>query len=55
MSWETIVKGTLDTIVIEESESYKSLAKKVAEVLIKDYGEHNYKPFMQELKKLLGE
>ena len=32
-----------------ENTDYKELAKAVAKVLIEDYGQHNYKPFMQAL------
>ena len=37
------------TIAIPENTDYKELAKAVAKVLIEDYGQHNYKPFMQAL------
>ena len=57
MSWKNIVKEEdrepLETIVIEENESVHSFARKVAEVLIRDYGEHNYEPFIKTLKEEL--
>jgi hypothetical protein len=53
MSWEDIVKTTLDTIVIEEEESIHSFARKVAEVLERDYGKHNYEAFIKTLKEEL--
>ncbi len=37
------------TITIPENTDYKQLAKAVAKVLIEDYGQHNYKPFLQAL------
>ena len=37
------------SISIPENTDYKELAKAVAKVLIEDYGQHNYKPFMQAL------
>jgi len=37
------------TITIPENTDYKDLAKAVAKVLIEDYGQHNYKPFLQAL------
>ena len=37
------------SISISENTDYKELAKAVAKVLIEDYGQHNYKPFMQAL------
>jgi hypothetical protein len=39
---------------IDESMSYEILAAAVAKVLIKEYGEHNYQPFISELSKHLG-
>lgn len=53
MSWQEIVKATLETIVIEEEESIYSFARKVAEVLERDYGEHNYEAFIKTLKERL--
>ena len=53
MSWEQIVKGILETIVLEEEESIHSFAKKVAEVLERDYGRHNYERFFKTLKEEL--
>tara|TARA_R100000734_G_C3303519_1_gene94045 strand:+ start:549 stop:728 length:180 start_codon:yes stop_codon:yes gene_type:complete len=53
MNWENIVKVTLDTIVLEEDESIHSFARKVAEVLERDYGKHNYEPFIKTLKEEL--
>lgn len=41
------IKGI--TIDIPENADYKELAKAVAKVLIEDYGQHNYKPFLQAL------
>lgn len=45
----------MDNIIIEiqEDTSYKELAKKVAEIIKEDYGTHNIKPFLEELKKQL--
>lgn len=37
------------TLNIPENTDYRELAKAVAKVLIEDYGEHNYKPFLQAL------
>ncbi len=37
------------TITIPENTDYRELAKAVAKVLIEDYGQHNYKPFLQAL------
>ena len=37
------------TITIPENADYNELAKAVAKVLIEDYGQHNYKPFLQAL------
>jgi hypothetical protein len=39
---------------IDESMSYEVLAAAVAKVLIDEYGEHNYQPFISELSKNLG-
>ena len=39
---------------IDESMSYEVLATAVAKVLIDEYGEHNYQPFISELSKHLG-
>jgi len=36
-------------ITIPENTDYNELAKAVAKVLIEDYGQHNYKPFLQAL------
>lgn len=41
------IKGI--TIDIPENADYRELAKAVAKVLIEDYGQHNYKPFLQAL------
>ena len=38
-------------IKIDDSMSYKDFAIAVATVLRDEYGQHNYKPFMEELKK----
>ena len=44
----------LKAIVSNDPEmSYKDFAKGVAEVLIDEYGTHNYEPFLQELQKHL--
>jgi len=53
MSWGNILKVTLETIVLEEEESIHSFAKKVAEVLERDYGKHNYEAFIKTLKEKL--
>lgn len=53
MSWQEIVKATLETIVIEENENIHSFAKKVAEVLERDYGEHNYEKFFKAVREEL--
>jgi hypothetical protein len=53
VNWTSIVKTTLETIVIEEHESIHSFARKVAEVLERDYGEHNYEAFIKTLKEEL--
>tara|TARA_R100001377_G_C3152237_1_gene96710 strand:- start:489 stop:653 length:165 start_codon:yes stop_codon:yes gene_type:complete len=53
MTWQNIVKTTLETIVIEEDETIHSFAKKVAEVLERDYGKHNYEAFIKTLKEKL--
>ena len=51
MTWRNIVKEEPDiTIVLRDSESVHSFAKKVAEVLMRDYGEHNYEAFIKTLK-----
>ena len=55
MGWEKILKVTLETIVIEEEESIHSFAKKVAEVLERDYGTHNYEPFFKPVRQELNE
>ena len=38
---------------IDPDMSYKVFADAVSKVIIEDYGSHNYKPFLNELKKLL--
>lgn len=38
---------------IDPDMSYKDFAKGVAQVLIDEYGTHNYEPFISELKKAL--
>ena len=38
---------------IDESMSYKDFAHAVSLVLKEHYGQHNFKPFMDELKKEL--
>mgnify|MGYP003638389310 CR=1 FL=1 len=52
--WENILKD-YETILIGDDDSYKLFAKKVANALKDYYGEHNYAPFLEELRKLLGE
>ena len=44
-----------DSIIsIDDSMSYKDLAQAVAKVLIDDYGQHNFGPFMKVLHSELG-
>ena len=51
MSWESLIKREiLETIVIGENENIRSFAKKVAEVLERDYGEHNYETFFRKFR-----
>ena len=38
---------------VDDSLSYKDFAQAVAIVLIDNYGEHNYEPFINELKNSL--
>ena len=38
---------------VDDSLSYKDFAQAVAIVLIDNYGEHNYEPFISELKNNL--
>jgi hypothetical protein len=38
---------------IDDSMSYKDFAAAIAKILQDDYGDHNYGPFIDELKKLL--
>lgn len=38
---------------VDDSLSYKDFAQAVASVLIDNYGEHNYEPFINELRKSL--
>ena len=38
---------------IDDSMSYKDFAAAIAKILRDDYGDHNYGPFIDELKKLL--
>lgn len=38
---------------IDDSMSYKDFAAVVAKILEDDYGDRNYGPFLDELKKLL--
>lgn len=45
------IKDAMEKIHAEMS--YKDFAAAVAKVLQDDYGDHNYKPFMDELKKML--
>jgi Holliday junction resolvasome RuvABC endonuclease subunit len=40
--------------LVDESLSYKDLADAIALQLEDTYGEHNYKPFIDHLKKQLG-
>ena len=42
------------TITIPEEMHYADFAKAVAEVLINEYGQHNFEPFMEILHKELG-
>lgn len=39
---------------IDDSMSYEDFALAVANILINEYGEHNYDPFMKALHKELG-
>lgn len=39
---------------IDDSMSYEDFALAVAKILINEYGEHNYDPFMKVLHKELG-
>lgn len=39
---------------VDEHLSYADLARAVAEVLKKDYGIHNYEPFLEVLKSTLN-
>jgi len=39
---------------IDESMSYKDLALVISKILKEDYGEHNFIPFIETLKKDLG-
>ena len=55
MSWESLIKREiLETIVIGENENIRSFAKKVAEVLERDYGEHNYETFFKTVREELA-
>ena len=38
---------------IDSSMSYADFARAVAHILIEDYGQHNFQPFMDELNKEL--
>jgi hypothetical protein len=38
---------------IDDSMSYKDFAAAVAKIMEDDYGDRNYGPFLEELKKLL--
>ena len=40
--------------VIPENTSYKDLAKVVGLILKEDYGEHNFRPFLDTLEEELG-
>jgi len=42
-------------IAVDDSLSYKDFALAVAKVLIDEYGDQNFKPFMDVLKKELGQ
>jgi hypothetical protein len=39
--------------MVDENLDYKDFAAAVAKVMDEEYGSHNFKPFMDELKKLL--
>ena len=39
---------------VDENLSYKDLAKAIGIILKEDYGEHNFKPFVDLLKKELN-
>lgn len=41
-------------IKIDDSMSYDDFAKAVAKILIDEYGQHNYEPFMKVLHSELG-
>ena len=47
----SLIKNAIGTIDLNMS--YRDFAKGVAQVLIDDYGVHNYEPFIKELKKEL--
>lgn len=42
-------------ITVDDSLSYEDFALAVAKVLIDEYGDQNFKPFMDVLKKELGQ
>lgn len=42
-------------INIEDNTSYKDFASAVADILKKNYGQHNFEPFLNELNKQLSE
>ena len=42
------------TITIPEDMHYADFAKEIAKVLINEYGQHNFEPFMEVLHKELG-
>jgi len=42
-------------IAVDDSLSYEDFALAVAKVLIDEYGDQNFKPFMDVLKKELGQ
>jgi hypothetical protein len=41
-------------IKLPEGTSYQDFAQAVADVLINDYGQHNYEPFLKALREALN-
>jgi hypothetical protein len=45
------IKDAIDSV--DENLSYKILAQAIAQILIKDYGSHNFEPFVKVLQNEL--
>lgn len=53
---DELTKGINKAIIaVDDSLSYEDFALAVAKVLIDEYGDQNFKPFMDVLKKELGQ